>query len=359
MPRRKGRAPTVRDVARRAGVSTSTISHVLNRTRFVSDELRERVLAAMHELNYEPNAAARMLTLRRSNTIGLIVSDIRNPFFASVARGVEDVAQENSYTVVLCNSDEDLLRESACLKALQTRQVDGVLLASAGVSDAHLSRLIHAGYPVVLVDRELPHLAVPSVVLDNEGAAYGAVRHLIVCGHRRIAMISGRASISTTTERVAGYKRALLEAGLEVDSRLIVSGESTSEGGVQATLGVLDVDPPPTAIFSGNNLMSIGALHAIGSRGLIVPDDIALVGFDDFPFPWSDAFRPHLTTVAQPTYELGRRAAEMLVQRLNHLDGAVAPPERVVLEGKLVIRESSGGSEDARAADRPLALDWR
>jgi LacI family transcriptional regulator len=332
--------PTARDVARRARVSTSTISHVLNQTRFVSDELRERVLTAMRELNYEPNAAARMLTLRRSNTIGLIVSDIRNPFFASVARGVEDVAQEHSYTVVLCNSDEDILRETACLKALQTRQVDGVLLASAGVSDLHLSRLVHAGFPVVLVDRELPHLRVSAVLLDNEGAAYGAVRHLILQGHKRIAMISGRPSISTTTERIAGYQRALREAGLELDDRLIVSGESTSEGGVQATLLVLNVMPRATAIFSGNNLMSIGALHAIGSRGLSVPDDIALVGFDDFPFPWSDAFRPHLTTVAQPTYELGRRAAEMLVQRLKAQKSG--DPQRVVLEGKLVIRESSG-----------------
>src|SRR6202163_4780893 len=164
---------TVHDVARHAGVSTSTVSHVVNNTRFVSDELRERVRAAMRELDYTPNAAARMLTTKRALTIGLIVSDIRNPFFASVARGVEDVAQEHGYTVVLCNSDEDVVRESACLKALETRQVDGVLLASAGVSDAHLSRLVHAGFPMVLVDRELPHLAVPAVLLDNEGAAYG------------------------------------------------------------------------------------------------------------------------------------------------------------------------------------------
>jgi len=337
---RKTRTPTVRDVARRAGVSTSTISHVLNRTRFVSDELRERVFAAMRELNYAPNAAARMLTLKRSNTIGLIVSDIRNPFFASVARGVEDVSQEHGYTVVLCNSDEDVVRESACLRALQTRQVDGVLLASAGVSDEHLSLLVEAGFPIVLVDRELPHLALPAVLLDNEGAAYGAVRHLIMRGHRRIAMISGRPSISTTVERVAGYRRALREASLKLDHRLMVSGDSTSEGGMKATQAILDLHPRPTAIFTGNNLMSIGALHAIGGRGLAVPDDIALVGFDDFPFPWSDAFRPHLTTVAQPTYELGRRAAEMLVERLK------APKthnsERVVLDGNLVIRESSG-----------------
>jgi LacI family transcriptional regulator len=331
---------TVRDVAKRAGVSTSTVSHVVNRTRFVSDELRERVLTAMRELDYEPNAAARMLSLKRSETLGLIVADIRNPFFASVARGVEDVAQEHGYTVVLCNSDEDLAKETACLKALQSRQVDGVVLASAGVADAYVTRLVHAGYPIVLVDRELPGLGVPAVLLDNEGAACSAVEHLIASGHTRIGMLSGRPSISTTTERIAGYQRALRAAGLESDNRLVISGRSTSEGGAEAAHALLDLDPPPTAIFSGNNLMSIGALQAIASRGLSVPDDVALVGFDDFPFPWSDAFRPHLTTVAQPTYELGRRSAEVLVQLLR---GSGLPAERrIVLDGKLVIRESSG-----------------
>jgi LacI family transcriptional regulator len=331
---------TVHDVARRAGVSTSTVSHVVNNTRFVSDELRERVLTAMRELDYTPNAAARMLILKRSHTIGLIVSDIRNPFFASVARGVEDVAQEQGYTVVLCNSDENAERETACLSALETRAVDGVLLASAGVADAHLSRLVRAGYPIVLVDRDLPELGAPAVLLDNEGAAYTAVTHLISCGHRRIAMLSGRAAISTTTERVAGYRRALREAGIDVDDRLVVSGASTSEGGAIATNSVLDLEEPPSAIFSGNNLMTIGALQAIANRGLVVPDDIALLGFDDFPFPWSDAFRPHLTTIAQPTYELGRRAAELLVHRLKSSPSRTA--ERVVLEGQLVVRESSG-----------------
>src|SRR5204863_1837928 len=203
---------TVRDVARRAGVSVSTVSHVLNGTRFVSDELRERVLAAIDELDFEPNAAGRMLSLRRSNTIGLIVSDIRNPFFASVARGVEDVAQEQGYTVVLCNSDETLVREAACLKALQNRQVDGVLLASAGAADEYVAKLVQAGYPIGLVDRDLPDLSIPAVLLDNEGAARSAVRHLIERGHARIGMLSGRDSITTTTERVAGYKRAVREA---------------------------------------------------------------------------------------------------------------------------------------------------
>src|SRR5438309_1245709 len=146
----------------------------------------------MRELEFEPNAAARTLSLRRSYTIGLIVSDIRNPFFASVARGVEDVAQEQGYTVVLCNSDETLVREAACLKALQNRQVDGVLLASAGAADEQVGRLVHAGYPIILVDRDLPDLALPAVLLDNEGAAYGAVRQLIDRGQRRLRMLSGR-----------------------------------------------------------------------------------------------------------------------------------------------------------------------
>jgi DNA-binding LacI/PurR family transcriptional regulator len=219
-----------------------------------------------------------------------------------------------------------------------------VLLASAGVADEHVSRLVRAGYPIVLVDRDLPELGAPAVLLDNEGAAYSAVSHLITRGYRRIAMLSGRSAISTTTERIAGYRRALHQSGIELDERLVVSGASTSEGGAIAANTVLDVEPPPSAIFSGNNLMSIGALQAIVNRGLAVPDDVALVGFDDFPFPWSDAFRPHLTTVAQPTYELGRRAAEILVERLKGSSSMSA--ERVVLDGHLVVRESSGALRD-------------
>lgn len=331
---------TVRDVAQRAGVSTSTVSHVVNQTRFVSEPVRERVLAAMRELEYEPNAAARMLSLRRSDALGLIVSDISNPFFASIARGVEDVAQENGYTVVLCNSDEDVARETACLKSLHTRQVDGILLASAGVADGYVEQLVRAGFPIVLVDRELPSVPLPAVLLDNERGARGAVNHLIARGHRRIGMVSGRASISTTTERVTGYTRALRGAGIAVDERLIVCGDSTAEGGFTAALALLNRTSPPTAIFSGNNLMSIGVLQALESQRLAVPRDIALVGFDDLPFPWSDALHPRLTTVAQPTYELGRCAAEVLVRRLR---APTTPPvERVVLDGKLVIRESCG-----------------
>jgi LacI family transcriptional regulator len=340
----------VRDVAQRARVSTSTVSHVLNRTRYVSDELRERVLAAMQDLDYQPNAAARSLTLKRTNTIGLIVPDIRNPFFASVARGVEDVAQHLGYTVVLCNCDEDAAKESACLRALQTRQVDGLLVSSEGAADAHLARLVRAGLPIVLVDRELPDLHAPAVVLDNAAGAHAAVRHLLSRGHRRIAMLTGRPSISTGAERIAGYRRALNEAGLEVDDRLVVASASTCEGGATATHAVLEVAPPPTAIFSGNNLVSVGALLALANRGLRVPEDVAVVSFDDLPYPWADAFRPHLTTVARPTYELGCKAAETLVNLLR--SPSARPAERIVLEGTLLVRESSGLlAQDAQHAE--------
>src|SRR5260221_4521711 len=172
-----------RDVAQRARVSPSTVSHVLNSTRFVSDDLRARVLAAIQELDYQPNAAARSLTLKRSNSIGLIVPDIRNPFFASVARGVEDVAQAHGYTVVLCNCDEDAAKQSACLRALQTRQVDGLLVASEGAADAHLMRLVRAGLPVVLVDRVLADLDARAIVLDNAEGAYAAVQQLLSRRH--------------------------------------------------------------------------------------------------------------------------------------------------------------------------------
>lgn len=331
---------TIRDVARRAGVSPSTVSHALNNTRFVSQDLRHRVLDSVRDLDYEPNAVARMLSRKRSTSIGLIVSDINNAFFASIARGVEDVAQRHGHTMVLCNTDADVTREAACLRALKSRQTDGVVLASAGSAHQYLTSLVRQGYPIVLVDRELPELALPAVLIDNEHAAYRAVRHLIARGHSRIGMLAGRPSFSTNIQRIAGYRRALREAGLDVDARLLITGGSSIEAGARATNQLLEVDPPLTAIFAGNNLVSIGALQAIVSKGLGVPDDVALVTFDDLPFPWSDVFRPRLTTVAQPAYELGTRAAEMLIRQLQ----ASAPPptRRIILEGKLVVRESSG-----------------
>lgn len=330
---------TARDVARRAGVSTSTVSHVLNGTRVVSAELRERVLTAARELHYEPNAVARSLKIKRSNALGLIISDIANPFFTAVVRGVEDVASEQGYTLILGNTDEDPAKEEAYLRALAARRVDGLILAPAGEPHEYLERLVRTGFPIVFLDREVPGLAIPAVVLDSVYSARVAVRHLIRLGHTRIGMVAGRDRISSTTERVDGYREALAEAGIAFDPALLVSGGSRTEGARAATDRLLELRPRPTALFVANNLMTIGAVAAVRARGLDIPGDVAVVGFDDFS--WADVFRPRLTTIAQPTYELGRTAAELLVRRLA---GDLEGPMRVVLRGELIVRESCGGA---------------
>ena len=331
---------TVQDVARRAGVSTATVSYALNGTRYVSDALRDRVLAAARELHYEPNAAARTLRSNRSATIGLLISDLRNPFFTEALRGIEDLAQSRGYTVILANSEEDPVRETACLRALRARHVDGLILASAGDRYAELDELVQASFPIVLLDRDVAGLNVSAVMLDNVAAARAAVRHLIDLGHRRVGMVMGRPQISSTNERRAGYVQALAEARLSLDDALVVSGGSTIEGGAAAADVLLQRRFPPTAIFVANNLMTIGALAAIERHGLTVPRDIAVVGFDDFP--WADVLRPRLTTIAQPLYELGRTAAEVLLEQLS---GSGAQPRRVRLPGTLVIRDSSGARQ--------------
>jgi LacI family transcriptional regulator len=344
---------TARDVARRAGVSTSTVSHVLNGTRVVSAELRERVLAAARELHYEPNAVARSLKIKRSNALGLIISDIGNPFFTAVVRGVEDVANARGYTLILGNTDEDPAKEEAYLRALTARRVDGLILAPAGEPNEYLGRLVRTGFPLVFLDREIPGLPIPSVLLDSIVAAHVAVRHLVRLGHTRIAMVAGRGRISSTMDRIDGYRQALAEAGIPFDASLLVSGGSRTEEARAAMLRLLDLDPRPSAVFVANNLMTIGAVDAIQGRGLEIPRDVALVGFDDFS--WAGVFRPRLTTIAQPTYELGRTAAELLVHRLSgELDG----PMRVVLRGQLIIRESCGSTDESVASldgELPLA----
>jgi LacI family transcriptional regulator len=303
----------------------------------------------MQDLGYEPNAVARSLKTKRSNTLGLVISDIGNPFFTAVVRGVEDVAQERGYTLILCNSDEDPAKEAAYLQILAARRVDGLILAPAGVRHDYLVRLAQAHFPLVLLDREVPELPLTSVMLENEIAARDGVRHLIRLGHRRIAMVAGRPLITSTIDRVAGYRHALEEAGIPLDDRLIVSGGSRTEPARLASDAVLDLDPRPTAFFVANNLMTIGAVAAIVGRGLAIPRDIALVGFDDFS--WADVFRPRLTTVAQPTYELGRTAAELLVARIA--GDPESPPERVVLPSRLVIRESCGTTPGRAAQVEP------
>jgi LacI family transcriptional regulator len=331
---------TARDVARRAGVSTSTVSHVANGTRVVSDERRQRVLEAMHELGYEANLVARSLKTRRSHLVGLVSSDIGNPFFTSVVRGVEDVVMARGYTLILGTTGEDPHREEAYLRLLGAQRIDGLILAPAGDRYPYLDRIMHTRTAFVLLDRSLPGPPVPAVVLDNIDAGRTATRHLLSLGHRRIGVVSGRAGISTTVERLEGYRLALDAAGIAYDPALVVDGRSGLEEARQATARLLALPDRPTAIVVGNNLMTLGTVAAIEACGLCIPRDVGVVGFDDAL--WADILHPRLTTIAQPTYELGRAAADLLLRRIDAPEGQV--PLRTAMTGRLIVRESCGAA---------------
>lgn len=329
----------MKDVARLAGVSPTTVSHIINKSRFVSEETRHRVLEAMRELNYQPNAIARSLRRKATHTIGLVISDISNPFFTGLVRGSEDVANKHGYSIILCNTDEDPEKERMYVAVLHQKQIDGLIIAPAAGDHGYLCKLIEDGYPVVFVDRYLEAVPADAVVVDNECAAYEAVMHLIRLGHRRIGMIGGVPGISSTTERASGYERALRESGIPVDRALIIEGNSRVNGGYNGLTALLSGPQPPTAVFVVNNLMTIGAMLAIRDKGLRCPEDIAVVGFDDFE--WASAFRPYLTVVAQPVYKLGETATQVLIDRIR---GRRRRPQKTVLPAKLVVRESCGAA---------------
>lgn len=339
--RQRHRPATLVDVAREARVSLATVSHVINGTRFVSDETKQRVLLAIEQLNYEVNSVARSLKRNRSQVIGLLISDINNPFFTSLVRAVEDVAQGAGYSVILCNTDEDPSKELRYLHVLRQKRVDGVLIAPTGARHRYLEHLVETAFPIVCFDRALPDLPCDTVILDNVAGAYQMVSHLIGLGHRRIGVIVGLDRVGTTGERLAGYRRALADHGIPEEQSLVRSADGRLEGGRQQAEALLSLASPPTAIFATNNLMTLGALVAVQSRGIHVPDDIAVVGFDDFE--WTVAFQPRLTTVAQPTYEIGEIAARMLVERIEHR--TTSEPRRVVVPPRLIVRQSCGSEK--------------
>lgn len=328
---------TARDIARVAGVSTSTVSHVLNGTRHVSPQLRERVIAVATTLQYEPDGVARSLRVKRSHTLGLVISDVDEPFFMSVARGVEDAARENGYSVIVCSSDEAVDREAEYLRLLIGRRVDGLILSPSGVAHEYLVRLLRRDFPLVFIDRVLEEVSIAAVLLDNAQAAVDATTHLLDLGHERIGMVAGRSGISSTFDRVSGYRTALNAAGIRFDSNLVKEGGSRAQGGRAATEELLSIDRAPTALLVGNDLMTIGAVSAIHDLGVRIGDELSVVGFDDPA--WAVAIRPRLTTIAQPTYEMGRTAARLAFGRIAGDPRAAS--QRVVLPGRLIVRESS------------------
>jgi LacI family transcriptional regulator len=328
--------PTIRQVAEKASVSPTTVSHVINNTRFVSEDVRRRVQAAMDELDYRPNALARSLRRGETNTIGLILPDSANPFFAEIGRGIEVTAFELGYSVILCNTEGDSDNESLYMDVLSKKQVDGMILVAAGDRADSLRTLQSQRVPVVVVDRDLPEVEIDAVLADNRRGGYLATRHLIELGHRRIGCIAGPSNVTPSAQRVTGYREALAEANLPGDESLISRGDFHSESGWAATLDMLRQPEPPTAIFACNDLMAIGALRAAAETGRRVPADLAIVGFDDIEL--ASYTIPPLTTIAQPKLEMGRRAVQLLIERLAD---KARPSRREVLSTTLVVRGSS------------------
>jgi LacI family transcriptional regulator len=333
---------TIRDVAALAGVSPATVSRAINGSTSVEAGLVERVRAAAMSLDYRPNAAAR--NLRRSSTTlwAAIVSDVENPFFTSLVRGIEDVAQEAGFSVVLCNSDEDPAKEAAYISAVRSEQMAGVLISPSGSSEG-LTALTQAGIPTVCIDRVVPGRTTDAVLVDNEEGAFQAVHHLAENGYRRIACVTGPRRVSTADQRLAGYRRALKVAGLPADRTLVRHADFREAGGLAAMASLLDAPEAPDAVFATNNLMAVGVLDCLAERGMRTPEDVALVGFDEIP--WARLVRPSISTVTQPTYELGRVGAQLLLERIA---SPGRPPVTVTLRTELRVRDSSGDVRPGR-----------
>ncbi|GAP08061.1 transcriptional regulator, LacI family [Anaerolinea thermolimosa] len=329
--------PTIQDVARRAGVAPITASRVINNNGYASQDVRQRVLRAVEELGYVPNTLARSLRSRRTNTLALILTDITNPFFTTVARGVEDAASDAGYTVIFCNTDENEDEEQKYLNLLLQKRVDGILLVPARSGHGAIQSALAQGVPLVVIDRRVANEPVDVVRCDSEGGAYALTRRLIRSGYQRIALLNGPKGVSTAEDRAAGYLRALAEAGLQ-EHALVFYGHFTQASGAEMTTRALLHQPPPQALFAANNFIAIGALQKIRELDVRIPEDLALVGFDDLP-PALVTF-PFLTVVAQPAYEMGQRAARMLIDRLEgRLSGEC---REIILPAEIIIRQSSG-----------------
>lgn len=329
----------IQEVAKRAGVSSTTVSHVINNTRVVTPETRQRVETAMRELGFRPNALARSLRRGHSHTLGLILPDSSNPFFAEVGRSLEAAAFASGYSVILGNAEGDLDRERFYVDTLYKKQVDGLVFVGAGDDPEAVAELLKRGIPVVVVDRPMTGLAVDTVLIDNRAGGSLATRHLIELGHRRIGCLRGPSNLTPSADRVTGYCDALAGAGLPYDASLVVRGDFKAESACHATMALLAGDDPPTAVFACNDVMAFGALRGAAKAGRRVPDDLAVVGFDDIELA-SYGMLP-LTTVAQPKAELGRLAVQMLTERMADKTRA---PRREVLGVQLIVRESSGGA---------------
>jgi DNA-binding LacI/PurR family transcriptional regulator len=333
---------SIKDIARAADVSHSTVSRALSDSPLVSRETKSRIQRLARQMGYSPDAQARSLVMGRTQTIGVVVTAITDPFIAEIVKSVESTAHDHEYSVILASFNSESAREIATVERLQSKRVDGVIVTSSRVGALYQDHLERLHVPVVLINnrsRERGSYTF-SVRVDNHHGGCLATEHLIELGHRRIAYVGGPANHSDDEERQAGYRQALDKAGVAVDPALVVQGTGRAGGGVRALSALMALDQPPTAAFCYNDMTAVGLLHAAWARGLEVPRDLAVVGFDDIPL--ASFVQPPLTSIAQPTAMMGRWAVEMVLALMANGGSTTEEVSNIVAQGRLVVRESSG-----------------
>ncbi len=327
---------TMKDVAREAEVSTATVSHVINKTRFVEKETKNKVLIVMRKLSYHPNAAAQSLRSKKTKVIGLIVPDISNFFFTTMIKGIERTLKKYGYNLILSDSDENLETEKEQIKVFNAKLVDGLIVAPASGDHTFLKKLLTRNIPVVFIDR-IPQSYCPGdcVLVDNIKGAHKAVSELIKKGHLRIGAITGLPGLTTSEERIMGYKKALVDHGIKIDQNLIKMGDGRYDSGYKLTKKLL-LNSNITALFVVNNLMTIGAIQFLKEKHIQVPDELAIIGFDDYK--WASITNPPLSVVKQPSRIIGEKASELLIRRIKKEKTGNYKEYR--LPSELVIRDS-------------------
>ncbi len=333
--------PTIRDIAARAAVSPATVSRFLSGRLEVKEDTRRRIEEAVQAFDYKPNYLARSLTLKATQTIAVVIPDILNPYYSGLARGVEDEAQKMGWSVLLCNTDNRVDKELSYLQMLEYKHVDGIILVAAGGSGEHLQGLLERKLAIVLASRRVEGVEADTVAVANTQGAYEATRHLISLGHRRIAIIAGDLSLPTSRERLEGYRQALVDAGLPVDESLVgARGDFHHETGATIMKAMLRQRHAPTAVFAASDTLALGAINAVQTQGKVVPNDVAIVGFDGIPL--GQLVKPRLTTIMIRPYWIGKTACRMLLDRVVRKKNP--PPRMAVAEARLLVRESCGAS---------------
>ena len=332
--------PTIRDVAKLAGVAPITVSRVINNSDYVKQTTRERVEIAIDELGYIPNTLGVSLRSRQTMTLAVVITDITNPFWTTVTRGIEDVAQANGFSTILCNTDESEEKQEQYIQMLLRRRIDGILLVPSSSNPDPIKLIKKQNIPVVLMDRYVSDVDVDMVRSDSEKGAYLITKHLLSLGHQRIAMLSGPEDISTSIDRVAGYRRAFRDAGLPKSAEQIYWGEYTQESGYEMAKQMLTQFQNSTALVTSNNFIAIGAMRLLHERKIRVPEDMALVTIDDLSSTFT--ITPFFTVALQSASEMGKQAAQLLLNRVN---GVIdSPCQEIILPVQMIIRDSSGES---------------